>query len=139
MADIRIVTPPGLSENRATRPEHWRSWRRRDMTERFIPAAQEVASGYLARRALRRFAGGWSLWALGVGIVIPGEFSGWNYGLITGGFGGLLVFTFINVYGIELTCRIALVLAALALGVLALFSISALPHFDLRLALDVPV
>ncbi len=201
------------------------------MTERFIPAAQEVASGYLARRALRRFAGGWSLWALGVGIVIPGEFSGWNYGLITGGFGGLLVatlvivvmylclcfslaemsaampfagggygfarcalgpfggylaglaqniefiltaaavvvsvgeaanhvlshlfdvalpepllwaaaylvFTFINVYGIELTCRIALVLAALALGVLALFSISALPHFDLRLALDVPV
>jgi len=190
-----------------------------------------VAAEYFARRGLRRFAGPWSLWALGVSIVIPGEFSGWNYGLITGGFGGLLVatlvvvvmylclcfslaemsaampfagggygfarcalgplggylaglaqniefilvaaavvvsvgraanalfahlfglelpepllwaaaylaFTFVNIYGIELTCRIALLLAVLALGVLAFFVVSAIPHFDLRLALDVPV
>ena len=32
-----------------------------------------------------------SLWALGVGAVISGEYYGWNFGLGTGGFGGLLV------------------------------------------------
>lgn len=44
---------------------------------------------------LRRFAGPWSLWALGVSVVICGEFSGWNTGLITGGFGGLLIATIV--------------------------------------------
>ncbi len=33
------------------------------------------------------------LWALGVAAVISGDFSGWNFGLATGGFGGLLVAT----------------------------------------------
>src|SRR3989475_9322750 len=33
----------------------------------------------------------WSLWALGVGAVISGEYYGWNFGLGTGGFGGLLI------------------------------------------------
>ena len=33
----------------------------------------------------------WSLWGLGVGAVISGEFYGWNFGLGTGGFGGLLI------------------------------------------------
>src|SRR5262249_40145553 len=36
-------------------------------------------------------AGMWSLWALGVGAVISGEYYGWNFGLGTGGFGGLLL------------------------------------------------
>ena len=199
------------------------------MTER--SALPTTAGDYFRRRGLRRFAGVWSLWALGVSIVIPGEFSGWNYGLIAGGFGGLLVatlvvvvmylclcfslaemsaampfagggygfarcalgpfggylaglaqniefiltaaavvvsvgeaanallahlfgialpepmlwaaayvvFTVVNIYGIELTCRIALLLAVLALGVLAFFAVSALPHFDFSLALDIPV
>jgi ethanolamine permease len=31
----------------------------------------------------------WSLWALGVGAVISGHFSGWNFGLGAGGWGGL--------------------------------------------------
>ena len=31
------------------------------------------------------------LWALGVGAVISGDFFGWNFGLASGGFGGLLV------------------------------------------------
>ena len=180
---------------------------------------------------LRRYAGVWSLWALGVSAVIPGEYAGWNYGLISGGFGGMLVatlvvavmylglcfslaematampysggayaysrcalgvwggylagvaqnieyiltaaavvvsvgdsagtviaglsgvhvpdlllwivayaiFTTINIYGIELTCRIALLLTVLALGVLALFMFGAIPHFDMSLALDVPI
>ena len=197
----------------------------------FVPASEAAAGNYLARRGLRRFAGFWSIWALGVSVVIPGEFSGWNYGLIAGGFGGLLVatlvvavmyiclcfslaemsaampfagggygfarcalgpwggyvvgmaqsiefslsaaavvvsvgdaahavigyaggselpepllwaaayvlFTVINIYGIELTCRIALALTVFALGVLAFFSLAAIPHFDIALALDVPV
>jgi ethanolamine permease len=37
----------------------------------------------------------WSLWALGVAAVISGDFSGWNFGLAAGGFGGLLVATVI--------------------------------------------
>lgn len=52
-------------------------------------------SGYLERRGLKRYAGGWSLWALGVGAVISGDFFGWNFGLGVGGFGGLLVATII--------------------------------------------
>jgi ethanolamine permease len=189
------------------------------------------ATGRSRTTSLRRFAGVWSIWALGVSGVIPGEYSGWNYGLITGGFGGMLVatlvvivmylglcyslaemssampfagggyaysrcalgvwggylagtaqnieyiltaaavvvsvgdalervvfglsglhlpdvaawaiayaiFTAINIYGIELTCRIALLLTVLALAVLAVFAVGALPQFDISLALNVPV
>ncbi len=52
-------------------------------------------AGYFEKRSLRRFAGVWSLWALGVGAVISGDFFGWNFGLLSGGFGGLLVATVI--------------------------------------------
>ena len=48
---------------------------------------------YFAARSLRRHAGVWSLWALGVGAVISGEFFGWNFGLAGGGFGGMLLAT----------------------------------------------
>ena len=64
---------------------------------------QEVDQGYFERRRLRRHAGMWSLWALGVGAVISGEFYGWNFGLGTGGFGGLAVagvFMAIMYYGL---------------------------------------
>jgi len=44
---------------------------------------------YFEQRGLRRHARVWSLWALGVGAVISGQFSGWNPGFATGGFGGL--------------------------------------------------
>ena len=50
-------------------------------------------AAYFKERGLRRFAGAWSLWALGVGAVISGDFFGWNFGLLTGWFGGLLVAT----------------------------------------------
>jgi ethanolamine permease len=53
----------------------------------------EAESGYFARRALRRHAAFWSIWALGVGAVISGDFYGWNAGLTTGGIGGLLIAT----------------------------------------------
>jgi ethanolamine permease len=45
---------------------------------------------YFAKRKLRRHAGVWSLWALGVAAVISGDFFGWNFGLAYG-FGGMLV------------------------------------------------
>ncbi|HEX7858955.1 MAG TPA: amino acid permease [Verrucomicrobiae bacterium] len=47
-------------------------------------------SSYFEKRQLRRYARVWSLWALGVGAVISGHYSGWNLGL-AGGFGGMLV------------------------------------------------
>ena len=50
-------------------------------------------SSYFEKRGLRRYAGVWSLWALGVGAVISGHFSGWNLGLGAGGFGGMLIAT----------------------------------------------
>ena len=46
---------------------------------------------YFEKRGLSRYAGIWSLWALGVGAVISGHFSGWNFGFATGGWGGMLV------------------------------------------------
>ena len=52
-----------------------------------------VADEYFSERGLRRYAGVWSLWALGVGAVISGDFFGWNFGLAAGGFGGLLAAT----------------------------------------------
>ena len=55
----------------------------------------DKGAAYFEKRRLRRFAGVWSLWALGVGAVISGDFFGWNFGLLAGGFGGLLVATLI--------------------------------------------
>src|SRR5688572_33489799 len=52
---------------------------------------QEAGEGYFEKRQLRRHAAFWSLWALGVGAVISGDFYGWNLGLDAGGFGGLLI------------------------------------------------
>src|SRR5680860_1844709 len=48
---------------------------------------------YFDDRQLKRVAGVWALWALGVGAVISGDFFGWNFGLTEGGFGGLLLAT----------------------------------------------
>ncbi|MGC4065237.1 MAG: amino acid permease [Polyangiaceae bacterium] len=47
--------------------------------------------GYFEKRGLKRHARLWSLWALGVGAVISGQFSGWNLGLASGGWGGLFL------------------------------------------------
>lgn len=185
-----------------------------------------VADRYFSERGLRRYAGVWSLWALGVGAVISGDFFGWNFGLDAGGFGGLLIATLIitvmyaglcfsiaemaaalphtggaysfarsamgpwgayvtglaenmeyvltpavivvgiggylgaifgtpesaepiwwlaayalfvglNIAGVEVTFRFTVLITVLALGVLLVFWLSAIPHFDLRWALDV--
>jgi ethanolamine permease len=55
---------------------------------------REAGEDYFEQRKLRRHAGVWSLWALGVAAVISGDFFGWNFGLAYG-FGGLLVATII--------------------------------------------
>jgi ethanolamine permease len=49
---------------------------------------QTVSPDYFAKRGLRRYAGVFSLWALAVGAVISGHYSGWNLGLMAGGWGG---------------------------------------------------
>lgn len=54
---------------------------------------READQDYFDQRGLRRHAGAWSLWALGVAAVISGDFFGWNFGLLEGGFGGLLIAT----------------------------------------------
>lgn len=54
---------------------------------------QPVSTDYFARRGLRRYAGVASLWALGVGAVISGHYSGWNLGLLVGGWGGFALAT----------------------------------------------
>jgi ethanolamine permease len=56
---------------------------------------QEVGQDYFQRRGLRRHAAFWSLWSLGVAAVISGDFYGWNFGLDSGGFGGLLIATLV--------------------------------------------
>jgi ethanolamine permease len=185
-----------------------------------------VDESYFEDRGLRRYAGVWSLWALGVGAVISGDFFGWNFGLASGGFGGLLIATVIitvmyaglcfsiaemaaalphtggaysfarsamgpwgayitglaenmeyiltpavivvgiggylgaifgtpvsveplwwlaayavfvglNVAGVETTFRFTVLITAMALGVLLVFWIAAIPHFDMSWALDV--
>jgi ethanolamine permease len=54
----------------------------------------QTAADYFAKRGLRRYARVWSLWALGVGAVISGHYSGWNFGLAHG-FGGMLIALFV--------------------------------------------
>ncbi|MCB9594675.1 MAG: ethanolamine permease [Sandaracinaceae bacterium] len=63
------------------------------MNDRKTVQYEKVEDGYFDKRGLRRHARVWSLWALGVGAVISGDFFGWNFGLREGGFGGMLVAT----------------------------------------------
>lgn len=194
-----------------------------------VSAKPEKAGRAVGASALRRYAGVWALWGLAVSAVIPGEFSGWNYGLIEGGFGGLLiatllvtvmylclcyslgelssampftgggyafgrtafgplggylvglaqniefiltaaavvvsaghaldvfvsglfglklpdviywafaysVFVLINIYGIELTFKIAVLLSVVTLIILGAFAIVAVPNFDISYALEI--
>jgi len=63
------------------------------MSERQVGGVTYQAAGkeYFEKRELKRHARIWSLWALGVGAVISGQFSGWNFGIASGGWGGLFL------------------------------------------------
>lgn len=52
---------------------------------------KDVGAGYFEKRTLKRSAGVWGIWGLGVAAVISGEFSGWNFGTDTAGFGGMAI------------------------------------------------
>ena len=55
---------------------------------------REARHDYFEKRGLRRYAGVWSLWALGVAAVISGDFFGWNFAPPYG-FRGLLIATLV--------------------------------------------
>ena len=80
---------------------------------------EKVDAAYFDKRGLKRYAGVFSLWALGVGAVISGQFSGWNLGMGTGGWGGMLVATLIiTVMYLGLTFSIAEMAAAQPLSLI---------------------
>ncbi len=55
-------------------------------------AAAAPDDGYLEKRQLKGGTAGWLLLAgLGVSYVVSGDYSGWNFGLAEGGFGGLAI------------------------------------------------
>jgi ethanolamine permease len=54
-----------------------------------------AGADYFAKRSLKRSAGVWGLWGLGIAAVISGDFSGWNVGLSTTGWGPLLIATLV--------------------------------------------
>ncbi len=60
-----------------------------------IVSYENVHISYLRQRRLKGHAGKFLLWGLGVGAVISGDFYGWNYGLVAGGFWGLTIATFL--------------------------------------------
>jgi ethanolamine permease len=56
---------------------------------------EHAGQDYFEKRGLKRHAGAWSLWALGVAAVISGDFSGWNLGIGEAGWGGMLIATLV--------------------------------------------
>lgn len=53
----------------------------------------QADAGYFEKRQLRRHAKFWGLWGIGIAAVISGDFSGWNFGIGTAGWGGFLLAT----------------------------------------------
>ena len=50
---------------------------------------RHAEEGYFEKRQLKRTAGFWGIWGIGIAAVISGDFSGWNYGIGQAGWGGL--------------------------------------------------
>jgi len=56
--------------------------------------SHQESQTYLEKRQLKTGSAGWLLLAgLGVSYVVSGDYSGWNFGLARGGFGGLAIAT----------------------------------------------
>jgi ethanolamine permease len=60
-------------------------------TKQAVAGYNKVEAGYFEKRTLKRSAGFWGIWGLGVAAVISGEFSGWNFGIGAAGFGGMAI------------------------------------------------
>ena len=58
---------------------------------------EHVGTKYFEERSLHRRAGVGLIWGLGVGFVISGEYFSWNFGLANGGWGGMLLATFLAI------------------------------------------
>lgn len=58
-----------------------------------IASYKRINDSYFKQRRLKRSAGGWMLWGLGVCAVIGGDFFGWNAGLLASGFWGMTIAT----------------------------------------------
>lgn len=58
-----------------------------------ILQSNSTANGANVSQGLAKYAGLFSLVGLAVSAVVVGEFSGWNHGLLDGGFGGMLIAT----------------------------------------------
>ncbi|HWM32973.1 MAG TPA: amino acid permease [Pseudolysinimonas sp.] len=60
---------------------------------RKVAGATYTSAGaeYFEKRKLKRSAGVWGLWGLAVAAVISGDFSGWNFGIASAGFGGMVI------------------------------------------------
>lgn len=67
------------------------------MSDKSVAGVSYTAAGadYFEKRKLKRTAGVWGLWGLGIAAVISGDFSGWNVGLGTTGWGAMLIGTLI--------------------------------------------
>ncbi|WP_242623417.1 amino acid permease [Pseudonocardia sediminis] len=88
----------------------------------------------MSQRQLRTGAAGWVLLAgLGVSYVISGDYSGWNFGLAEGGFGGLLI------AGAGEALKVMFVVTGIALVGLVVFALGAIPLFDPANLVDIPV
>ncbi|GHF52467.1 ethanolamine permease [Streptomyces morookaense] len=76
------------------------------MADRTAPACSpSPADSYLEKRTLRRgSAGPLLLTGLGVAYVVSGDYSGWNFGLAHGGFGGLAAAA--ALMGVMYTCMV---------------------------------
>ncbi|PJM78224.1 amino acid permease [Bifidobacterium scaligerum] len=57
-----------------------------------------TSADFFKKRQLRRAAGAFGLWGLGIAAVVSGDFTGWNGGIGQAGWGGMLIATVI-VYG----------------------------------------
>ena len=77
-----------------------------------VPAAAETNPAAIdSSPHLERRLGPWSLWGLGVGYVISGEYFGWNLGLPQGGAASLLI-----AFGLATTMYVAFVLSYVELA-----------------------
>ncbi|MBN9605052.1 MAG: amino acid permease [Actinomycetales bacterium] len=54
-----------------------------------------AGADYFDKRRLKRTAVVWGLWGLGIAAVISGDFSGWNFGIGSAGWGGMLLATIV--------------------------------------------